>query len=85
MPPVSPKKKKPKVSSAIHTTLEQSPKGLLKFSKKCKPAEYKGQVQLATEEKNKKWKWKKQRAQIDKICRNEKSTGYVSSDTGRKK
>jgi hypothetical protein len=44
-PPVSPKKKKSKVSSAIRTALEQSPKGLLKFLKKCTPAEYKGQVQ----------------------------------------
>jgi hypothetical protein len=38
-PPISPKKKKSKILSAIHTALEQSPKGLLKFLKKCTPAE----------------------------------------------
>jgi hypothetical protein len=51
-PPVSPKKKKSKISSAIRTALEQSLKGLLKFLKKCTPAERNEQLWQATEKED---------------------------------
>jgi hypothetical protein len=51
MPPVSPERKKTRVS-AIRTALGKSPKGLLRFLQKCTPAEYKEQVQRATGEEN---------------------------------
>src|ERR1700736_3341071 len=72
-PPVSPKKKKSKVSSAIHTALAHSPKGLLKFLKKCTPAERDEQVQRATEEENEQWAGKEEKARFAKILRDEKT------------
>jgi len=61
MPPVSPRKKKSKVS-AIHTALEHSPKGLMKFLKKCTPTEYKEQVQRADGEENERYQEHEDRA-----------------------
>ena len=72
-PPVSPKKKKSKVSSAIRTALEHSPKGLLKFLKKCTPTERDEQVQRATEEENERWVGKDEEARLTKIHRDEKT------------
>ena len=71
--PVSLKKKKLKVSSAICTALEHSPKGLLKFLKKCTPTECDEQVQRATEEENEQWVGKDEKAWLTKIHRDEKT------------
>lgn len=48
-PLVSPEKKK---VSAICTALERSPKGLMRFLKKCTPAEHDQQIQRTAEEEN---------------------------------
>jgi hypothetical protein len=50
-PPVSPEKKKKRVS-AIRTALQESPKGLMKFLKKCTATERNDQLRRATEEEN---------------------------------
>jgi hypothetical protein len=53
-PPVSPEKKKKKVS-AIRTALERSPKGLMRFLKKCTPAEHDQEIQRTAEEENERY------------------------------
>ena len=53
-PPVSPEKKK-KRASAIRNALQKSPKGLIKFFKKCTPTEHDEQVRRATEEENERY------------------------------
>ena len=54
-PPVSPEKKKKKKASAIRNALQKSPKGLIKFFKKCTPTEHDEQVRRATEEENERY------------------------------
>jgi hypothetical protein len=71
-PPVSPKKKKSKISSAIRTALERSPKGLMKFLKKCTPAERNEQLRQATEEEDERWEGQEEKKRLKTFKRNEK-------------
>jgi hypothetical protein len=61
MLPVSPQKKKSKVS-AIHTALDHSLKSLMKFLKWCIPAGYKEQVERMSEEENERYQEHEDRA-----------------------
>lgn len=70
-PPVSPVKKKAK--SAIRTALEGSPKGLMKFLKKCTPTEHHIQVQRATEEENEQYESREQVLDVDKARKAERT------------
>jgi hypothetical protein len=70
-PPVSPVKKKAK--SAIRTALEESPKGLMKFLKKCTPTERYIQVQRATEEENEQYESRERVLDVDKARKAERT------------
>jgi hypothetical protein len=59
--------------SAIHTALEQSPKGLLKFLKKCTPAEWNEQLRWATEEVDEWWEGQEEKIWMKTLKRNEKT------------
>jgi hypothetical protein len=63
-PPASPEKKK--VKSTIRTALEKSPKGLMRFLKKCTPVEHHIQVQRASEEENERYESREQVLDVEK-------------------
>ena len=70
---VSPKKKKSKLLSAVHTALDQSLKGLLTFLKKCTPAEWNKLLQQATEEEDEQWEGQEEKKWMKTFKRNEKT------------
>jgi hypothetical protein len=83
-PSISPKKKKPKVSSAISIALEKPAHGLLNFFKRCSPEEYQAQMSRAHAEEKERWEElrekmadvKKKRAERTKAVNRERQQRY---------